>query len=82
MRMGAKQAEAVIQMVVTPVSIQDETTRQIISTPTLKRSKSEKTEKSNNAPAVFAPIQVDFDAIFTKNLRYPYQLSYGTSLRQ
>lgn len=67
MRIGAKQAEAIIQMVVSPVSIQDETTGQIISAPTLKQSESEKAEKPNDEPTAFAPIQVDFDALFTKN---------------
>ena len=52
MRIGAEQAETVVQAAVTPAS---------------KQSEREEGPNTNDTPGVSAPIQVDFDALFAKN---------------
>ena len=52
MRIGAEQAETVVQTAVTPVS---------------KQPEREEGQNTNERSAVSAPIQVDFDALFAKN---------------
>jgi len=73
MRIGAKQAEAVIQMVVSPVmavspvSGQEEQTKEAETTLPLQQPEGEAENDLNEAPTIVAPIQVNFDALFTKN---------------
>ena len=69
MRIGAEQAEAVVQMAVTPVSKQEgpEPAVQVAVSPAPNQSESEDPAITNDEPDVFSPIQVDFDALFAKN---------------
>lgn len=66
-RIGADQAEAVIKMVVTPVSSQEEQTEKKETNPPPQQHEDKAENDLNEESTIVAPIQVDFDALFTKN---------------